>query len=116
MRNLLPEKEKGPQLFIKQLNKVLTMYPDIYPDIGCPDIFNSKLVDMIDNQAVTTTSNNESGHLSGHSCPDNTKSNGINVQSGQSELGDMDSVCYNESDSNDIKQDKDILSEMSDKS
>jgi hypothetical protein len=105
MRNLLPEKEKGLQLFIKQLNKMLMWNPDIYPDIGCPDIFNSKLVDMFDNLAITTTSNNETGHLSGHSCPDNTKSNGINGQSGQSKLGDSDSVRYNEAAGDDIKQD-----------
>ena len=81
------------------------MNPDIYPDIGCPEIINSKIADMIENQAVTTTSNNESGHLSGHSCPDNTKGNAINGQSGQSELGDKDSVRYNEADGDDLKQD-----------
>jgi hypothetical protein len=66
----------------------------------------SKLDNVFDNQHVKANSDivkNESGHLSGHDCPDKPKTNGINGQSGQSKVDD--SVRYNEVDGNDIKPD-----------
>lgn len=48
---------------------------------------------------------NESGHLSGHVCPDKSKNNGINGQSGQNKVGDSGSVRYNASDCNEINHD-----------
>jgi len=63
---------------------------------------------IIDIQYITTNESedrNESGHLSGHSCPDKTKNNGINGQSGQNTVGDSDGVRYNANDFNEIKHD-----------
>jgi hypothetical protein len=77
-------------------------------ECGCPDNNKREYLYITDNQEVDANRDiivNESGHLSGHECPDNTKSKGINGQSGQSELGDMDSVRYNGADGDDIKQD-----------
>lgn len=61
-----------------------------------------------DNQDENTNSDivrNESGHLSGHSCPDKCKRNGIIGQSGQYKVGGGDGVRYNANDYNEINPD-----------
>lgn len=50
---------------------------------------------IIEFQYITTNESdnrNESGHLSGHECPDKSQNNGINGQSGQNVVGESDGV------------------------
>jgi len=58
------------------------------PDILCPDSIKGKILDVVDNQDVSENSandKNESGHLSGHYCPDRSKTSVVNGQSGHKE-------------------------------
>jgi hypothetical protein len=79
---------------MKRLNE---MIKDFYPDIRCTDSNTNNELKNIDYTSdiqyvkasadiVEIVSGHLSGHLPGHECPDRTKSNGINGQSGQSKV------------------------------